>query len=298
MSTPDSTTTPGSTITPGSPFGGLELDPRVTPLNIAAGVGTLTALHSAPVGERRGTVLFVPGFTGSREDFRTFLPLLAERGWDAWVYSQRGQADSVGPEGVENYTLDLFAADAVEVARIVAAETGVATVHLVGHSFGGCVARAAAILDPSAFASLTLLCSGPHGWPGRHQDTEFAVQEGGSIGLWYRDNPHTLGMPDEDMDPEMAFLRHRAAATSSDNLISGARILRNDPDTTPELAATGLPVLVAHGEHDDKWPIPMQRESALRLGADYAVIPVGAHSPQFEAPEATALALDAFWADH
>src|SRR5918997_893590 len=34
-------------------------------------------------------------------------------------------------------------------------------VHLVGHSFGGLVSRAAVLADPSLFASLTLLGSGP-----------------------------------------------------------------------------------------------------------------------------------------
>ncbi|MBB2968272.1 alpha/beta fold hydrolase [Leifsonia aquatica] len=281
------------TFAPLPPFGALPVPPGVDVVGLPARVGTLTAFHAAPAGDSRGTVLIVPGFTGSKEDFRVFLPLLAARGWDAWAYSQRGQADSAAPAGVEAYTLDAFAADAVEVAGLVG---GGSPVHLVGHSFGGVVARAAVVASPASFASLTMLCSGPHGWPGRHQETTDTVAEAGSIGLWYRDNPHTRGLADDALEPELAFLRLRAVHTSSDNLLAGAEILRSEEDTTGELRATGVPVLVTHGEHDDKWPIASQRDMAERLGARYAVIPGGAHSPQLEAPEATLDALDGFLA--
>lgn len=282
-----------SAILAGEPFGAFPVDSAMSVRALEVTVGTLTAFHTPAQGRSRGTVLFVPGFTGSKEDFRDFLPMLAAEGWDAWAYSQRGQADSVAPIGVDNYSLEAFAGDVLEVADLIG---GGAPVHLVGHSFGGCVVRAAAISAPAAFTSLTILCSGPHGWPGRHQDTTDTVAESGSIGLWYRDNPDTRGLSDSALDPERAFLRLRAEHTSSDNLLAGALILREDPDTTDELRASGVRTLVAHGEFDDKWPIPMQHDMALRLGASYAVIPGGYHSPQFEAPAATVAALTAFWA--
>lgn len=275
------------------PFGSLPVPPGVDVVGLPARVGVLTALHAAPAGEARGTVLVVPGYTGSKEDFREFLPLFAARGWDAWIYSQRGQGDAAAPAGLGSYGLDAFSSDAVEVAGLVG---GGRPVHLLGHSFGGVVARAAAIASPAAFASLTLLCSGPHGWPGRHAETTEIVLRDGSMGLWYRDNPDTRGVPDADLPPELAFLRLRAERTSRDNLLAGAELLRSQPDTTAELGATGVPVLVAHGEHDDKWPIADQRRMAERLGAAYAVIPDGGHLPQVEAPEATIEALDAFLA--
>ncbi|MGO2664297.1 alpha/beta fold hydrolase, partial [Mycetocola reblochoni] len=226
----------------------------------------------------------------------TFLPRLAAAGWDAVAYSQRGQGDSAGPVGIENYRLPDFAGDTLLVADAVGAG---GAVHLVGHSFGGCVARAAAIADPSRFLSVTLLCSGPHGWPGRHQETTDTVRAGGSIGLWYRDNPDTLGVPDSELDPGLAFLRLRAERTSPDNLLGGAEILRTDPDTTELLRATGLPALVAYGEHDDKWPLTMQHEAALGLGAREVAIPGGAHCPHLdgESPVATAVALSTFWGE-
>src|SRR5699024_9066006 len=99
----------------------------------------------------RGTALLIPGFTGSKEDFLGVLPLLADRGWNALTYSQRGQADSAAPAGVDAYRLDEFAQDAVTIVRTLVAERG-GPVHLLGHSFGGIVAREALISDPRLFA--------------------------------------------------------------------------------------------------------------------------------------------------
>ncbi|MFT2816853.1 alpha/beta fold hydrolase [Leifsonia sp. A12D58] len=285
------------TIEPHSSFGAARLPRGVEAVGITVQPGLLTALHAPANGPARGTVLVVPGFTGSKEDFTTFLPLLAERGWDAWAYSQRGQADSAAPAGLHNYELGALAADAVELADLLRrASVDGAPVHLVGHSLGGIVATAAAIDSPFSFASLTVLCSGPHGWPGRHQDTIDTVTFSGSIGLWNRDNPHTIGLPDSELSEQEAFIRLRAAHTSSENLLAGALLLQHHEDRVDELAATGLAVLIAHGEFDDKWPISDQRDMAERLGAQYSVISGGFHSPQLEAPVATAVALDSFWA--
>ena len=277
--------------TPIRPFGGLPLRPGSDAFALDVSVGRLTALRARPVDGPRGVVLWVPGFTGSKEDAHEILPRLADVGWDAWAFSQRGQADSARPSD-DDYSLDALAADAVEVARIVG---GGVPVHLIGHSLGGVVARAAVLRDPRAFASATLLCSGPTGWPGRHADTTETVERSGSLGLWQRDHPELVAASDEELGPFEAFFRRRAAATADGNLLPGAEILRSEEDTTDALRATGVPVLVAHGEDDDKWPIPWQRDMAASLGARYAVIPGGAHSPQAEAPEATLRALHSFF---
>ena len=64
-------------VLPGMPLGDLPLEPGTQVLVIRAQVGPLTALHHAPDGPPTGTVLIVPGFTGSKEDHRLLLPELA-----------------------------------------------------------------------------------------------------------------------------------------------------------------------------------------------------------------------------
>ncbi|TFD83777.1 alpha/beta fold hydrolase [Cryobacterium fucosi] len=286
------TPTPWPTV---PPFGALPIPPAdaVEHLGLDLPVGRLTAIRSRPAGPVRGVVLLVPGFTGSKEDFTAFLPMLAELGWDAWSYSQRGQADSAAPAGPDDYTLDLFAGDVVAVAELVGAGR---PVHLLGHSFGGVVARAAAIASPGSFADLTMLCSGPHGWAGRLERESEIIRSKGSAGWWNADNPHTVGRPDAELTADEAFRRLRMGRTSDDNLIAGAGILADETDSTGELLETGLPVLVAHGAADLAWPTGWQQTMALLLDGQYAVIQDAAHSPQLENPAATAAVLDGFWA--
>jgi pimeloyl-ACP methyl ester carboxylesterase len=264
-------------------FGGLTLPESLHVFSIDG----LTAIRALPEGPSRGVVLFVPGFTGSKEDHRFLVDLAALRGWEAYSYSQRGQADSVAPHGVDEYSLDRLAADAVAVAESIAAGR---PVHLVGHSLGGLVARAAAILRPSVFADLTMLCSGPGGQgPEHHVDDAAFVAEHGTLAWWEHNNP--LGARNEDE----VFVRERAAASSDDNFLAMAAILRDTPDSSDALRETGLPVLVAHGDTDDAWPIASQLTMARRVGARYEIIPDAGHLPNIDNPSYTTELLDGFW---
>lgn len=256
-------------------------------------VGRLTAYRAIPSGVSRGTVLFVPGYTGSKEDFTDFLPLVCELGWTALALTRRGQADSAAPQDPGAYSLDEEAADVVRVARLLASTQG--PVHLVGHSLGGVITRAAALLAPELFASYTILCSGPHGWPNRKYLERHLVAESGTAALWDATNPALIGVPDDELSPLLRFLHVRMLETSPLSIVAGAEILELPDDTTAELQATGLRILVAHGSEDDAWPIRWQRDMAARLGARYEVIPNAFHSPQIENAPATAFLLNDFW---
>jgi pimeloyl-ACP methyl ester carboxylesterase len=278
-------------VLPGMPLGDLPLDPGTQVLVIRAQVGPLTALHHAPDGPPTGTVLIVPGFTGSKEDHRLLLPELARRGWDTWSFSQRGQGDSSGPDSLASYGMDLLAGDVEEVAQAVLGAAG-GRLHLIGHSFGGLVARAAAIAYPERFASLTLLCSGPHGWVGRNADDRAALLANPHIDLWRLRNPQRAHLDDLDLSPDDAFLRLRAELTHPDQLVAAIDHLADPTDRTAELAATGLRTAVVHGENDDAWPQDWQRTMAARLGAPVRVVPATGHCPNEEAPVVTAQILD------
>lgn len=59
-----------SLIGKGKAFGLLPKPETIEPVVIHADVGPITAIHQPSMtGESKGTVLFVPGFTGSKEDF-------------------------------------------------------------------------------------------------------------------------------------------------------------------------------------------------------------------------------------
>ena len=75
-----------------------------------------------------------------------------------------------------------------------------------------------------------------------------------------------------------------------------AEAMLNEPDRVAELAAVGLPLLVANGEADDAWLPHVQADMAARLGARHEVINNSIHSPAIENPPRTVEVLLDFWA--
>lgn len=244
----------------------------------------------------RGQAVLIPGFTGSKEDFAALLPLLAEAGWSAASYDQRGQYESpAAPD--EDFSLAGLAADARAFSEAV---FGTAErVHLVGHSFGGLVATSAALRWPTCWASLTLLCSGPGGLGARLREDLKAVEvslERGGLEFVYQAiarRDRERGLPAASPESE-EFLHRRFLANSADSLAAIVRHLREAPDLTVNLAALDLPVNVIRGEHDT-WPHDVQDRLAEALDTQVVVIADAAHSPAWEQPEATRDALVRLW---
>jgi pimeloyl-ACP methyl ester carboxylesterase len=264
------------------------------------GAGPLAALDTGGSGER-GTVLLVAGFTGSKEDFAPLLRPLCAAGYRVVALDQRGQFESPGPDDPARYSVAELADDLVAVARQLRAE-GPATLHLVGHSFGGLVSRAAVLAEPVAFTTLTLLGSGPSRLGGtRAQLLEHLaplLDEGG-VPLVH-ETLEQLAMTDPRAqlvpEPTREFLARRFLANSAAGLRGMAAAMTSEPDRVAELAATGVPVLVTHGAADDAWTPAVQEDMARRLGARHEVIAGAIHSPAIENPPRTCAVLLDFWA--
>lgn len=244
-------------------------------------------------------VVLVPGYTGSKEDFRLVLAPLASTGRRTVAVDQRGQYESAGPDDPAAYTVEALAADLLALLDSL----GTGPVHLVGHSFGGLVCRAAVLKRPEAVRSLTLMCSGPEGLTGPRVELlpllATVLEQGGMPALV--DAVEALGVDDprsQAVTPEVrAFLRVRMLSSSPAALIGMAEGLTGEPDLVAELRATGVPVLVVHGAADDAWAPAVQAEMAERLGARYVVVPDAMHSPAVENPAPTADAMTSFFDD-
>jgi pimeloyl-ACP methyl ester carboxylesterase len=174
-------------------------------------------------------------------------------------------------------------------------------IRLLGHSFGGLVTRAAVIAEPSTFASLVLLSSGPADLGGARrvtmQELEPVLAAAGLPGVYAAMQAAEQGdagfVPPP---PDIAeFLERRFLGGTPEMLQGMADALRQEPDRVEELSATGVPVLVLHGVDDDAWPPAAQQEMARRLGARYVVLPDAAHSAAVENPAAAVSALLDFW---
>lgn len=277
----------------------LDLPPGVAPQKIETSQGTFAALEALPVSGvvERWPALLVPGLTGSKEDFIAILQTLAQSGRRVVAVDLRGQYETPGPDDPAAYSFAALGADVDLLAQTLSAADG-EPMHLVGHSFGGLVAREAVIDGRTKFASFTLMSSGPSGIVGeRARNGKTIMKELPALGLEHlwstRFEPEALanGVPDEII----AFLHKRLLANSPTALSRMAEQVLGAPDRTDELRQIEVPTLVLYGERDDGWPAELQSEMAARLEAECVVLPGAAHSPAVEAPETTATALVRFW---
>jgi len=281
----------------------VDLPPHTAAVRLPTAGGPLAALRATPPAgtARNGIAVLVPGYTGSKEDFIAVLAPLAEAGYEAVAIDQRGQNESAGPEDPDAYTLPRLAADLADVVDALA-DADTASLHIMGHSFGGLVAREHALAHPGRVRSLALLDSGPAAIPGRSaEQAKLLAAAAGfmtSAEIWAEMQKMAAaeGAP-QHPDPDVrAFLKRRFENNDTGMLVGMGTSILSAADRTAELAATGLPLLVAAGVGDDAWPVQLQKETATRLGTDLVLIEDAAHSPAAENPAATARLLAGFWA--
>ena len=259
----------------------------------------LATIRIDAVGPVRGTAVLVPGYTSNAETFNCILEPLSQRGYNVVSFSQRGQHLSQGPNDVHEYSLQRLGADIHEL--ITTMNLG-PRVHLLGHSFGGVVSIEAVLHNPDAFATLTMWNSGPECMGGDIESQRRALLEYGPR-AFYLSTRIAAGLdPDADIKGELNVVEQyyydRLMGTNPAQLEAGITILANQVNKTAHLKATGVPVLVSHGANDDAWPIPMQREMAEELEADYWVIAHAGHSAHADRSHTSAELLATFWDEH
>jgi len=275
---------------------------RLATTRVDAGpAGVLALLDVPPAADVApvNPVLLVPGFTGSKEDFGPLLPGLAAAGHRAVAVDLPGQFESAGGEELSSYDVDVLGRDLL--ALVAALRLG--PTHLLGHSYGGLVARAAVLADPGAWASLTLLDSGPAALTrSRRASTELLAQAAATMDLgelhdgvvaYWASQGHPLP-PAEGA----AFQRERFTRTRRAALLAAGAALLTEPDRVDALAAAaarrGLPLAVVFGEDDDAWTPAEQTRMAERLGARCVPVPGAAHSPAYEATDVLLAVLTRF----
>lgn len=268
---------------------------RAERVNLPGRYGPIAALHAQALSvfDPHPVAVLVPGYTGSKEDFAPLLDPIAEIGVDAIAIDLPGQHESVGPDDESAYLPSTLGLVVAELLGKLAADGS--PVMLLGHSYGGLVARAA-VLAGAPVLGLTLLDSGPaelpQGWRRQALDIgEPAMRQFGiEAAQKLRDtldahNPAFAAQPTQLKD----FLRQRFLHSLPSALLGMAHGLRTEPDLVGALARTlqssSAHSLVMCGESDDAWPVSAQRDMADRLDADFAVITDAGHSPNIENPE-------------
>ncbi|MEV6669425.1 alpha/beta hydrolase [Streptomyces sp. NPDC051162] len=277
----------------------LTLPPRAEAHRLPTSRGDFAAHDAPPAGASRGTVLLVPGFTGSKEDFIALLEPIAAAGYRAVAVDGRGQYESPGPREAAAYAQEELARDVLAQAAALGGR-----VHLLGHSFGGLVSRAAVLLDASPFRSLTIMSCGPGPIAAEQQArTRLLIDTLGQLdkeAVWQemrKQEPQEPQEPGPVAEPAGLdeFLHRRWTGTAKEQLIAAGRQLTAEPDRTAELAAVPLPKHVLSGRLDYAWPVPSIDAMAKELSAVRTVVEGAGHSPNAERPAETAGALVRFW---
>ena len=101
------------------------------------------------------TVLFVHGFTESTEAWRAWVPHFSRK-YRVIRYDQRGFGKTGAVPADFEFTSELFADD---MARVIAALSPHAPVHIVGGKSGGMPVLKLAMLHPHLVKTVTLVCS-------------------------------------------------------------------------------------------------------------------------------------------
>lgn len=266
--------------------------------------GPIAALRVAGSGPALGaTAVLVPGYTGSKEDFAPLLDPIADAGFGAIAIDLPGQYESAGPDDEAAYRPEgLGAVVADLIGKLVADGQRVL---LLGHSFGGLVARGA-VLAEAPIAGLTLLGSGPGELPPGYRRAALDIGEaelrrhGVAAAQELREQLDAAAADADDRPQELKdFLRDRILRSTRAGLLGMGAVLRTEPDRVAKLAralrAVGAPSLVVCGESDDAWSVASQRDMADRLDADFAVVPGAKHSPNTENPQALLATLLPTW---
>jgi len=297
----------------------LDLPDGVQRTTIRTSRGAFAALEAIPASGvcERDPALLIPGYTGSKEDFIAILDLLADGSRHAIAVDMRGQFETPGADDPDGYCASELGADITAIIQATGAR------HLLGHSYGGLVAREAVLADVGLpgltglsdraddIMTLTLMSSGPGALTGprakeaRAMLAALGVLDGslpdqatlgeGIFQLWQTHlEPKAVaaGVP----APIVAFLARRMRANDPAGLVLMARHMLTALDRTAELARLDdLPIMVIYGENDNTWAPAAQENMARRLRARRICIPGAVHSPAVEAPATTAGALTQFW---
>ena len=259
-------------------------------ISLPSGVGPLAALEAVPGQPAAGTILLLPGYTGSKEDFAPILDSLADNGFRAVAIDLPGQFESPGPAAEADYAPLALGAVCAAVAMQLATNGPLV---LLGHSFGGLVAGGT-VLAGARLAGLILLDSGPGAF--RDGERHAALLAGEPImrrhgkAAVYDSTVAPGRATRRTVSPQVAdLLRRRFLASTDAGLLGMAAALQGEPDRVDELhralAAAGTPVVVIAGRDDDGWPLGDQQDMAVRLGTDLVIIEGAAHSPAVENPD-------------
>ncbi|RUT78996.1 alpha/beta fold hydrolase [Ancylomarina longa] len=256
------------------------------------------------------TLLLVPGFSeqiDSIEYPKEQCHVFADHGFRVVRMENRDSGYSiptVSEKHIQPYDLKNLADDVSAVIN----DLGLETVHLIGASMGGYIARWAAIRHPEQIQTLTIAMSGSGAGiqdDGPQMAQDSAEQIGGYLErrsredqilwnldvwrwLWGNEYP----FPEEWVKKQLAYSFDRAYSPEGNGRLLQA--LLNTPALWDVQKTISCPTLVMHGGEDRVFPQEHGEAIAKRIsGAEFWLDPKMGHSMHQEQWEAIATSVDA-----
>lgn len=238
-------------------------------------------------------LLLVHGFGGAKEDFSEWLDSFAEAGWHAVTFDLRGHGQSAHPRGEEHYSLQLLTDDIQAVVDDLGWETFV----LFGHSMGGMVAQMYAIAYPERLMGLILMGTS-HKRPDGI-DAELVslgrevVRAGGTAALLEAQKGFGPGPLDTQAHRRLlarrpdytAYCDNKLLSASEDMWVALSAEMLSQPDRLTSLESVPTPTLIIVGAFDETFLQQCGELAGAIPDADFSVIGLAGHSPQFEQPD-------------
>ncbi len=266
--------------------------------------GVELSIAEAGVGSPRH-LLLLHGFGGAKEDFSEWLDTFAAAGWHAVTFDLRGHGDSAHPRGEEHYSLQVLKED----VQAVVDHLGWDRLVLFGHSMGGMVAQLYAIESPERLAGLILMGTS-HKRPDGI-DAELVslgrevVRAGGTSALLEAQKDFGPGPLDTQAHRRLlarrpdygVFCDNKLLAASDDMWVALSAEMLSQPDRLPALEKLTVPTLVIVGSFDETFLQQCGELAGAIPDADFAVIGLAGHCPQFELPEEWWAVISRFLAD-
>jgi pimeloyl-ACP methyl ester carboxylesterase len=248
---------------------GLERMGPIDRTQITAGGFTFDTRVAGPPGGR--VVLLLHGFPESSRSWDAQLQALAEAGYRAVAFDQRGYSPGARPPNVDAYRMGELVGDCVAVTNSL----GVDHVDLVGHDWGGAVAWQMAARHPERVRSLAV-ASTPHpaafraaladaegeqahrswymAWFQTPEEPERALLENDAAAL----RGLYTGLPQDAVEEYVHLFQQPGALTAALNWYRAAV-----PDLTTEIGPITMPTLYVWSTND----LALGREAAEATAA-------------------------------
>ena len=244
------------------------------------------------------TVVFLHGFGASSYSWREVVEGLP--GYRTVALDLRGFGYTERPPGIEPYTRD----GQIDLVLAVMDELGIERAHLVGHSYGGALAAALAVLHPDRVRSLTLVDAAHPEYPQRRRTKLAAVKPLTELFVRVRAfEPRMVrralerSIADDSMvtDELVDAYLERLKVENAPRAYYGITAPAPDPERSVALEDVELPTLVLWGEEDTLITLGDGRKAADEIPCHrFVAVPGAGHLPMEEKPGELAAALRGF----